>query len=112
MAENKTTDQAKPKSMSKSAVYQYLAEQTDLPKKDVAKVFDALNGLLKRELGKKGPGVFTLPGLLKMRTVRKPATKARKGRNPFTGEEQMFKAKPARNQVRARALKTLNELVK
>ena len=112
MAENKTTEKAKPRAMSKSAVYQHLAEQTELSKKDIAKVFDALNGLLKRELGKKGPGVFTLPGLLKMRTVRKPATKARKGINPFTKQEQMFKAKPARTVVKATPLKSLNELVK
>ncbi len=113
MAENKTTDQAKPKSMSKSAVYQYLAEQTDLSKKDVAKVFDALNGLLKRELGKKGPGVFTLPGLLKMRTQRKPATKAGKRPSPFKpGEMMEVKAKPARTVVRARPVKALNELIK
>jgi nucleoid DNA-binding protein len=107
MAENKT---AKP--MTKSTVYQELATTTGLSRKQVAEVFDALTGLIKRELGKKGPGTFTLPGLLKMRLKRKPATKARKGINPFTKQEQMFKAKPARNVVSARPLKTLNELVK
>jgi nucleoid DNA-binding protein len=110
MAEN-NTPKAK-KAMSKSAVYQELAEKTDLTRKQIAEVFDALSGLIKRELGKKGPGVFTIPGLLRMRLQRKPATKARKGINPFTKQEQMFKAKPARNVVRARALKNLNELVK
>jgi len=110
MAEN-NTPKAK-KAMSKSAVYQELAEKTDLTRKQIAEVFDALSGLIKRELSKKGPGVFTLPGLLRMRLKRKPATKARKGINPFTKQEQMFKAKPARNVVSARALKNLNELVK
>jgi nucleoid DNA-binding protein len=110
MAENKAPKASK--SMTKSALYQELAKNTDLTRKQVSDVFDALTALLKRELGKKGPGVFTLPGLLKMRLVRKPATKARKGRNPFTGEEMMIKAKPARNAVRARALKTLNEMIK
>jgi nucleoid DNA-binding protein len=110
MAENKTAKADKP--MTKSAVYQQLAESTKLTRKQVSEVFDALTALIKRELGKKGPGVFTLPGLLKLRLVRKPATKAKKGRNPFTGEEMMFKAKPARNAVRPRALKTLNEMIK
>jgi nucleoid DNA-binding protein len=109
MADNKAP---KPKSMTKSAVYQELADKTGLKRKQVGDVFNALSDILKRELGKKGPGLFTIPGLLKMRLVRKPATKARKGINPFTKQEQMFKAKPARNVVRARPLKTLNEMVK
>jgi nucleoid DNA-binding protein len=110
MAEN-NTPKAK-KAMTKSAVYQELAEKTELTRKQIAEVFDALSGLIKRELGKKGPGTFTLPGLLRMRLKRKPATKARKGINPFTKQEQMFKAKPARNVVQTRPLKNLNELVK
>jgi nucleoid DNA-binding protein len=110
MAENKTAKADKP--MTKSAVHQQLAESTKLTRKQVSEVFDALTALIKRELGKKGPGVFTLPGLLKLRLVRKPATKAKKGRNPFTGQEMTIKAKPARNAVRARALKTLNEMIK
>jgi nucleoid DNA-binding protein len=108
MADNKTT---KAKPMTKSAVYQELATTTKLTRKQVAEVFDALTGLIKKEL-KKGSGVFTLPGLLKLRLHKKPATKARKGKNPFTGAEMMIKAKPARNVVRARALKGLNEMVK
>ena len=107
MAENNA-----PKAMTKSAVYDEIAKNTDLSKKQIGEVFDALSKLLKRELGKKGPGMFTLPGLAKLKLVRKPATKARQGVNPFTKQPQMFKAKPARNIVRIRALKTLNELVK
>jgi nucleoid DNA-binding protein len=110
MAENKAPKTGKP--LTKSTVFQELANETGLSRKQVSEVFDALAGLIKRELGKKGPGTFTLPGLLKMRLVRKPATKARKGINPFTKQEQVFKAKPARNVVRARPLKTLNELIK
>ena len=60
---------------------------------------------------KKGPGTFTVPGLMKVTVVRKPATKARKGTNPFTGEEMTFKAKPARNVVKVRALKALKDMV-
>ncbi len=108
MAENKTANRP----LTKSVVYQELATTTGLSRKQVAEVFDALGTLVKRELGKKGPGIFTLPGLAKMRLVRKPATKARKGKNPFTGEEMLFKAKPARNVVKIQPLKALKEMVK
>jgi nucleoid DNA-binding protein len=105
-------DGGKPKAMAKSALYQELAEQTGLSKKQVASVFDALsNTVIKRELGKKGPGLFTIPGLLKLRIVKKDATPARRGIDPFTKQERMFPAKPASVKVRARALKNLNDLV-
>lgn len=100
-----------PKSATKSEILASLSEATGLSKKDVQGVFDALSGLVKRELSKKGPGVFTIPGLLKLRVVRKPATKARKGINPFTKEETTFKARPARNIVKASALKALKDMV-
>jgi nucleoid DNA-binding protein len=100
------------KAMTKSAVYTEIANSTKLSRKQVAEVFDALSKIIRNQLGKKGPGVFTLPGLIKMKLVRKKATPARQGINPFTKQPQMFKAKPARNIVRARPLKTLNEMVK
>jgi nucleoid DNA-binding protein len=109
MADN---DAAKKKSLTKSAVQQEIAKATNLTRSQVGQVFDALTALIKKELGKKGPGLFTVPGLLKLRLVKKPATKARKGINPFTKQETMIKAKPARNVVRARPLKALNDLVK
>ncbi len=102
----------KAKAMTKSALFQEIAASTKLTRKQVAEVFDALAKLLARELGKKGPGSFTLPGLAKLKLVKKPATKARQGINPFTKQPQMFKAKPARNVVRIRPLKALNEKVK
>jgi nucleoid DNA-binding protein len=102
----------KTRAMTKSAVLQDLATKTKLSKKDVGAVLDALSALIKRELGKKGPGLFTVPGLLKLRRVTKPATAARPGKNPFTGEPMMIKAKPARTAVRARALKALNDQIK
>ncbi len=98
--------------MNKSAVLQELAEAAGLTRRQVAAVFDALaTKVLKRELSKKGPGVFVLPGLLKLRRVHKPATKARKGINPFTKQEQLFQAKPARNVVKAQPLKSLKDMV-
>jgi nucleoid DNA-binding protein len=102
----------KAKAMTKSALFQEIANSTKLTRKQVSEVFDALAKLVTRELGKKGPGNFTLPGMAKLKLVRKPATKARQGTNPFTKQPQMFKAKPARNVVRIRPLKALNEKVK
>ena len=102
---------ATPKAATKSQVLAGIAESTGLSKKDVQSVFDALSGMIENELGKKGPGIFTVPGLIKRKVQRKPATKARPGKNPFTGEEIMIKAKPARNVVKATPLKALKEMV-
>lgn len=99
------------KARPKGQVLGDLAERSDLTRKQVGSVFDELAGLIKRDLGKKGPGVFTVPGLMKIKVVRKPATKAREGVNPFTGETMTFKAKPARNVVKVLALKGLKEMV-
>jgi len=99
-----------PKVRTKSQVYGDLAVEADLSRKQVAGVFDGLAGMIKKDLGKRGPGVFTVPGLMKIKVVRKPATKARKGINPFTGVEMMFKAKPARNVVKVLALKGLKDM--
>ena len=74
-------------------------------------MFEALSSLIAADLGKKGVGEFNFLGLMKLKTVNKPATKARKGRNPFTGEEVMFKAKPASKKVRVRALRNLNGML-
>jgi nucleoid DNA-binding protein len=94
---------------TKSEILAQISKDTELSKKQVGAVFESLNVLLKKSL--RGAGVFTIPGLLKLKVVKKPATKARKGINPFTGEETMFKAKPASKKVRAAALKSLKEMV-
>jgi nucleoid DNA-binding protein len=94
---------------TKSQIVSAVAGATDLSKKQVGAVLDSLNSAMKKAL--KGAGVFTLPGVCKMRVVKKPATKAREGVNPFTGEKMMIKAKPASKKVRIRALKNLNEMV-
>ena len=95
---------------SKSQIYTTLAEATDVPKKDVAAVFDALATMIGADL-KNGAGEFRVPGMMKIVVQKKPATRARKGINPFTGEEMMFKAKPARKVVKVRPLKGLKEMV-
>ena len=102
---------ARPKPANRAVVYSTLAETTGLGKKEVAAVFSALGALIAKELGKQGPGQFAVPGLLKLKVVRKPATKARPGKNPFTGEPMTIQAKPARNVVRALPLKGLKERV-
>ena len=79
---------AKP--ATKSEILASIAETTELSRKQVASVFDALACQIKAGIGKKGPGVFALPGLMKITVIKKPAVKARKGINPFTKQEQMF----------------------
>ena len=103
---------AAKKPATKSEILATISDQTELTKRDVSSVFDSLSDVIKRQLGKRGPGIFTVPGLMKMTVQRKPATKARKGINPFTKEEIMIKAKPARNVVKIRPLKSLKEMVK
>lgn len=99
------------KSLTKSEIYASIAEETELQRKQIAAVFDSLSGLIASSLGKRGSGIFTVPGLLKLKVVRKPATKEREGVNPFTGEKAIFKAKPARNVVKALPLKNLKSMV-
>jgi len=99
------------KPMTKSEIVSGIADKTGLTKKDVNSVFEAMAAQIKKSLGRSGAGAYTMPGLMKLVVQRKPATKARKGINPFTGEETMFKAKPARNIVKIRPLKNLKEMV-
>ena len=85
--------------MTKTAILNELAEKTDLTKKQVASVLEELETLIERHIRKRGAGEFTLPGLLKIRSVKRPATKKRMGRNPATGEEIMIGPKPASTSV-------------
>lgn len=96
--------------MSKTQLVIELAENTQLSKKQVSAVLEDLGAIIERHVRKGAAGQFTLPGLAKIQVVRKPATKARKGINPFTGEETTFKAKPARNVVKVRPLKRLKDM--
>ena len=107
----KTASKNNVKARTKTEVFGGLAEASDLTRKQVFYVFDELAGMIKKDLGKRGPGVFTVPGLMKIKVVRKAATKSRKGINPFTGEPTIFKAKPARNVVKVLALKGLKSMV-
>jgi nucleoid DNA-binding protein len=99
------------KRRSRGDVVKTVAMATELKPGKVKEVLATLTAIMAADLSKKGPGEFNFNGLVKLRTVDKPATKARKGRNPFTGEEIMIKAKPASRKVRARALRTLNGMI-
>lgn len=92
-------------------MYGEISKVTGLSRKQVSSVFESLSGVVKKSLSKKGPGMFTVPGLLKIRVIHKPATPERKGMDPFTKQERVFKAKPARNVVRIRPLKALKDMV-
>jgi nucleoid DNA-binding protein len=94
---------------NKTQLLTEIAENTDLTKKQVASVLDELTVLIERHIKKRSGGEFMMPGLFKIVTQRKPAVKARKGINPFTGEETMFKAKPARTIVKIRPLAKLKQ---
>ncbi len=95
---------------TKAQLFAAIAEDTGLVKKDVAAVFESLNDHMLRHLKSRSAGTFTLPGLAKFTVNKKPATKARPGVNPFTGEEIMIAAKPARRVVKIRALKGLKDM--
>lgn len=97
--------------MTKAQLLSAIAEETSLSRRQITEVMDSLGGQIQRHIKKRGPGTFTLPGLLKIKTVRKPARKARKGRNPFTGEETTFAAKPAHTVVKIQPLKGLKDMV-
>ena len=94
---------------TKSEVLTQISKDTALSRKQVASVFDSLSGVIKKSL--RGNGLFTMPGLMKLKVVKKPATKQREGINPFTGEKMTFKAKPASKKVRALPLKNLKSMV-
>lgn len=120
-AAKKVTAKAEPKGLAKNLkfdapatnteIHAMIADATGLAKKDVSSVFHCLGEIIGGHLRKNAAGICKVGGLMKIEVKRKPATKARKGINPFTGEETMFKAKPARNVVKIKALKKLKEMV-
>lgn len=102
---------AAKKAMSKSELLAALSEKSGLGKKEVSSVLDAVEGLLADTLSKKGTGIFQLPGLLKIHVATKPATPAKKGKNPRTGDIIDIPAKKERKVVKVRALKKLKEMI-
>lgn len=111
MAVKKKAAAAVKKAPTKSEILNHIANETGLSRKEVSAVMDSLNGLIEKNLKPRGAGYFTLPGLAKIKVIKKPATKARKGINPFTGEEAVFAAKPARKVVKVTPLKGLKDMV-
>jgi len=100
---------AKPR--TKSEIFGLISEHAGISKKEVAAVFESMTNIIEKDLKNKSVGSFNIPGLMKVTVQRKPAVAKRKGINPFTKEEQWFKAKPARNVVKVRPLKGLKDLV-
>ncbi|OGT35088.1 MAG: hypothetical protein A3F11_07735 [Gammaproteobacteria bacterium RIFCSPHIGHO2_12_FULL_37_14] len=97
--------------LSKSGMIKTITDATCLAKKEVVSVIDCLTQVIEKHIKTGGPGTFVMPGLMKINVVKKPARPARKGVNPFTGEEIMIKAKPAYKAVKIKALKKLKEMV-
>ena len=102
---------AAPKPPTKTEIFANIADATGLTKKQVSEVFDALSDEIEKSLGKRGPKMFTIPGLCKIVVQQKPAVPEREGINPFTKEPTIFKAKPAMNVVKVRPLKKLKDMV-
>jgi nucleoid DNA-binding protein len=97
--------------MTKTGILNEIADSTELSRKQVDAVLGELENLIERHIKKRAVGEFTLPGLLKVRAVKRPATKKRMGRNPATGQEIVIPAKPATTRVRVTPLKRLKEMV-
>lgn len=100
---------SKASAPTKSEVINHIVSDTGLSRSEVSAVFDSLSTCIRKNLRRSG--IFTVPGLMKLRVIKKPATKARKGVNPFTGEATTFKAKPASKRVRVSPLKALKAMV-
>jgi nucleoid DNA-binding protein len=96
--------------LTKGGIIKAITDITSLSKKDVVASLEALTKVIELHVKSRGPGKFVMPGLLKINVVKKPAKPARKGVNPFTGEEVMFKAKPAHKVIKIKALKKLKEM--
>jgi len=110
-AASKKKAAAVKKPPTKSEIMTRIADETELSKKDVAAVFESLSGIIESNLKPRGPGIFNMPGLFKIKVIKKKARPARKGTNPFTGEPTVFKAKPASKGVKILPLKALKEMV-
>ena len=112
MAANKAaTKTSAVKPLNKSQLLESVAVSTDLKRKQVNAVLESLNDIIGKQFGKRGPGVFMFPGMMKIKVITKPARKARKGVNPFTGEPMVFKARPAKKAVKILALKKLKGML-
>jgi nucleoid DNA-binding protein len=100
------------KAPTKTEIVNNIATATDLNKRDVAAVLDALSAEIKKALSARGPGVFAIPGLVKIEKRKVPAKPAQKNwKNPFTGEIQDRPAKPASTKIKVRALKSLKDMI-
>jgi nucleoid DNA-binding protein len=107
----KTTARAPAKPPTKTEIIAHIADEAGLTRKQASDALESLHGLIKKNIGRRGPGEFTGPGLIKIKKVTKAATKSRPGVNPFTGENIIIKAKPARKVVKVTPLKALKDMV-
>lgn len=94
---------------NKTGLVAYLAELAAVELKAAKALMAALESTILMSIHKKGLGSFTLPGLMKITALAVPAKKKRMGKDPFTGQERMFAAKPATTKIKTRALKKLKD---
>lgn len=108
----RTTTSTAPKARTKSQVFSELADSTGVAKKDVAAIFEEMGKMIKKDLGTRGPGVFTVPGLMKIKKRAVPRKPARKNVwVPLLQQYRDIPAKPARKTVKVTPLKALKEMV-
>jgi nucleoid DNA-binding protein len=101
----------KNEKMTKAKLVATISGETELTKQQVEGVLDSLHSTIKKQLGRRGPGEFTIPKIVKLKVIKKKATKARMGRNPATGEPIKIPAKRAHKVVKATVLKATKDLV-
>ena len=112
MKRKKTTNKEASKQLTKSAIFSHIANETGLTKKDIAAVFDSMTNLIKKNIsGRKSPGIFTIPNLIKIKVAKRAATKTRQGINPFNGKAMTVKGKPATKVIKVSALKRLRDMI-
>lgn len=98
------------KPFTKSQFIATICDHTGVSRKEVVGVLESISCIINAHVQKAGPEIFSWPGMFKIQVVKKPATKARQGINPFTGETMLFKAKPASRRIKIRALKQLKSM--
>ena len=112
MKNKKSKKVSDKKALKKSEILKHIADETGLTQKDIAAVFDSMTILMKKNLvGRKSPGEFTIPNLVKIKVSKRAATKTRQGVNPYSGKKMTIKGKPEKKVIKVAALKRIKDMI-
>ena len=112
MKSRRNKKEGEKKASTKSETLKYIANETGLTQKDIAAVFDSMTELMKKNLiGRKSPGEFTIPNLIKIKVSKRAATKTRQGTNPYSGKKMTIKGKPETKVIKVSALKRIKDMI-